>query len=125
MKIGVLLSILIGVGAACAMMMAFLNSASPYVTIKEAKAMQGTSLHVIGDLDKETLFTDLKARQVKFTIHDATGETMDVVYDGPPPSNMGEATQVVAVGGMKDGVFRAHELNLKCPSKYEGKKGKA
>jgi cytochrome c-type biogenesis protein CcmE len=47
---------------------------------------------------------------------------MNVIYSGPPPSNMGEATQVVAVGGMKDGVFRAHQLNLKCPSKYEGKK---
>lgn len=120
MKIGVVLSIIVGVVAASAMMMAFLMNSSPYVTIAEAKTMQGTSLHVIGDLDKSTVFTDVKAGEVRFAMTDEKGDRMNVVYSGPTPSNMGEATQVVAVGGMKENVFYAHQLNLKCPSKYEG-----
>ncbi|MBI5707660.1 MAG: cytochrome c maturation protein CcmE [Armatimonadetes bacterium] len=121
MKIGVLISVVVGVLAASVMMMAFLNNASPYVTIAEAKTSTANGLHVIGDLDKTTLFTDLAKSEVRFTMTDANGGRMDVIYDGPAPSNMGEATQVVAIGGMKDGVFHARQLNLKCPSKYEGK----
>ena len=124
MKPGVLFSIILGVLAACGMVMAFLTTASPYVTIVEARSAKGDGLHVIGDLDKSSLFTDLKAGEVRFTMADKTG-MMNVIYKGPPPSNMGEATQVVAVGGMRDGVFYARELNLKCPSKYEGNKKKA
>lgn len=121
MKIGVLISVIVGVLAASVMMMAFLNNASPYVTIAEAKSSTSNGLHVIGDLDKSTLFTDLAKNEVRFAMTDTKGGRMDVIYDGPAPSNMGDATQVVAIGGMKDGVFHARQLNLKCPSKYEGK----
>jgi len=38
------------------------------------------------------------------------------------PQNMGEATKVVAIGGMKDGKFVSDQLLVKCPSKYESEK---
>ena len=101
---------------------AFIANASPYVTIKEAKLSKADDLHVAGDLDRASLETDVRARQVRFTLTDEAGDRLPVVYAGAPISNMGEATQVVAIGKCQDGTFLAHKLLVKCPSKYEAEK---
>lgn len=59
---------------------------------------------------------------VTFGVKDKAGDQINVVYRGAPPGNMGTATQVVAVGGVKEGVFEADRIVLKCPSKYEADK---
>lgn len=100
--------------------MAFLSNASPYVSIAEAKAKPGDNQHLSGDIVSGSVKTDLRAGVVRFQVKDQEGQTADVLYQGPPPANMGSATKVVAVGGMKEGVFHTKKLILKCPSKYEG-----
>src|SRR5687767_2198030 len=100
------------------LMMAFLSSASPYVTVAEAKTTPGDSLHLPGDLDKGSVSSDFKTGRLRFTLKDATGERINVVYDGAPPSNMTEATRVVAIGKMEGDQFHAEKLLVKCPSKY-------
>ena len=121
MKRGVVVSIVVALLAVGGMVYAFLTNASPYVTVAEAKQAGPVSVHVAGDLIKDTLKTDLANRKITFDMKDEKGEVMSVVYSGPPPANMGDATQVVAIGQMKDGVFHSDRMLIKCPSKNEGK----
>lgn len=121
-SIGAVLSVLAGTVAMSLIIYAFIANASPYVTIKEAKLSRADDLHVAGDLDRASLETDVRARQVRFTLTDEAGDRLPVVYAGAPISNMGEATQVVAIGKCEDGTFLAHKLLVKCPSKYEAEK---
>ncbi len=103
-------------------MAAFLANASPYVTVAEAKQLQGDNLHLAGDILKETLKVDGAAQTVRFQLKDEKGDLVEVLYKGPQPANMGEATKVVVVGGVQDGVFHAHKMLVKCPSKYESER---
>lgn len=107
-------------------MTAFLVNASPYVSISEAKVTKRSSVHLAGDIRKETM--DFLPTQgiVRFVVEDQNKDTIPIIYRGAPPANMGEATQVVAVGAIKNGVFEAEKIILKCPSKYESEEeGKA
>lgn len=120
MKTGVIFSIgatVVGLGA---MFAAFLGNAKSYVTIAEAKEKSNTGVYLPGDLQKETLFTDTARREVRFVLKDEVGDQVKVVLKGAPPANMGNATRVVVVGSMKGEEFVAHNILLKCPSKYEG-----
>jgi cytochrome c-type biogenesis protein CcmE len=121
-KVGTIVSIVVATLAVSGMVIAFLSNASPYVSIKEAKTSTADDLHVTGDLDKASLVTDVRAREVRFTLTDEAGDRLPVIYSGPPISNMGEATQVVAIGKCENGSFLAHRLLVKCPSKYEAEK---
>ncbi|AIE87314.1 putative cytochrome c-type biogenesis protein CcmE [Fimbriimonas ginsengisoli Gsoil 348] len=108
------------------MVAAFLRSASPYVTIAQAKTSSGDRLHLMGDLVKNSFHTDFKqGGSLTFLLKDPEGATVTVRHLGERPANMGEATQVVAIGGMQGSEFVSKELLLKCPSKYEGKRVRA
>jgi cytochrome c-type biogenesis protein CcmE len=111
-------TVVVGFGA---MVVAFLGNASPYVTVKEARAHSGDNLHLAGDIVPGTMKVSAPRNTVTFVVRDADGDTLPVVYRGAQPANMGAATKVVAVGGHKSGVFEARKLLLKCPSKYEGR----
>ncbi len=120
MKVGAILSVAVAAVAVGAAMVAFLLNASPYVTIAEAKRLDGSNLHVAAEIDKSTLRA-VTGKEVRFTVFEEGGDRLNVVYDGPPPSNMGEAAQVVVIGGMRNGEFHATKMLLKCPTKYQGK----
>lgn len=119
MKPGAWAAFVLAVGGMFLMGFAFLAQASPYVTVAQARSMEANNLHVAGTLDEGTLFNDAKAGVVRFRLTDEKGETMSVVYHGHQPANMNQASQVVAVGGMRDGQFHARRLMLKCPTRYE------
>lgn len=121
-RIGLIVAILVALLSTGGLVAAFLANASPYVTIAEAKQLQGDNLHLAGDILKETLKVDGAAQTVRFRLKDEKGEVVDVLYRGPQPANMGEATKVVVVGGVKDGVFEARKMLVKCPSKYESER---
>lgn len=119
---GAIVSGIVALLALAGLTMAFLNSASPYVTYAEAKTIQGDSLHLAGDLVKGSIKGDLSQTKVRFMLKDTDGEAVNVVYEGAPPSNLSEATRVVAIGKLSGQEFIAHKLLVKCPSKYEGEK---
>ncbi len=125
MKTGTLIAIVVSVLGLSAMVVAFITSASPYVTIAEAKSHAGDNLHVAGDIVPDSMFTSAGAKEVRFRMKDPEGSEMSVIYSGTAPANMGSVARVVAVGGMKDGVFLANKLWIKCPSKYESTKNGA
>lgn len=95
----------------------FQSALTPYVTIQEAK-VKGTVVQVKGErLDKGTF--DVRNNMFSFTIRDEEGHSLNVVYDGPKPGNFDQASHVVCVGKFQDGVFRASDILVKCPSKYQ------
>jgi cytochrome c-type biogenesis protein CcmE len=117
MKAGTLVTVALTVAGLCAVVFAFVKNSSPYVTVAQARQSDHESVHLAGDIDKSTVHVGRAT--VSFQIKDEEGQTANVVYSGPPPANLGEATKVVAIGAMKGDVFQAERLLLKCPSKYE------
>ncbi len=117
---GAIASIVVAVLALVGLMAVFVKNASPYVTVAEAKTLTGNGLHVSGQIQTGSLSTDLLHNEIKFVLKDDSGQTMPVVYTGSPVSNLGSATKVVAIGGMKGDSFMSDQLLVKCPSKYEG-----
>ncbi len=120
MKAGAIATVVLTAAGLCAVVFAFVKNSSPYVTVAQAKVAERSSVHLSGDIDKSSV--RVSKGKVTFTITDAEGSVATVVFSGPPPANMGEATKVVAVGAMKGDVFEANKLLLKCPSKYESEK---
>lgn len=119
---GALFSTLIGLLAVGVLAAVFVKNASPYVTIPEAKKSTAPGLHVAGQIQKGTVVPDAANHQIRFTLQDESGQTLPIVYTGAPVSNLGSATKVVAIGGMKDGALYSEQLLVKCPSKYEAAK---
>jgi cytochrome c-type biogenesis protein CcmE len=117
MKPGAVAAVVLTVAGLSAVVFAFVKNSSPYVTVAQAKESNRQSVHLSGDIDKTSVAVGVGS--VSFTITDKEGATARVVYTGPPPANMGEAKQVVAIGKMNGEVFEANKLLLKCPSKYE------
>lgn len=122
MNLKLILPLLIGSAAITGMVFTFVSQASPYVNIAEAKVSKGDSMHLPGEMLKETVQVSARERTVKFVLKDETGATVPVVFRGNPPANMGEATKVVVIGKMAGGAFEANRMLLKCPTRYEADK---
>lgn len=122
-SIGALITAIVSLVGIALVLYAFVNTASPYGTFSDARKSKSDSIHVAGDLVKETVHMDMNKGSINFDLKDSAGEKVSVVYNGPPPANMADATKVVAIGGMQaDGRFHSSKLLIKCPSKYEGQK---
>jgi cytochrome c-type biogenesis protein CcmE len=95
----------------------FGNSISTYVNFEQA-AERGNS-HVVGTWDstQEHGFSR-ETMQFSFHMKDQDGNVRRVVYPRPKPNNFEQATQLVVIGEMRNNVFHAHDMLMKCPSKY-------
>ena len=122
MKVGAVVSGLVATLAMGGAVIAFSTSASPYVTIEQAKRSTGDRLHLAGLIDQKSIRNDVFTRTLRFNLMDESGQSIPVVHRGEMPTNLSEAKNVVAVGGVKDGVFESSQLIVKCPSKYEADK---
>lgn len=93
----------------------------PYITVSEVmdspQSYQGKRVQVFGNIVKGTL--DIQGLNVTFALTDNV-TSLNVVFDGIPPSGIQDGGQVVVVGEF-DGNNRieASEILVKCPSKYE------
>ena len=105
------------------------ESKTYYKTISELKSMnaaeQAKRVRVTGDIVPGSI--QRAGTQVHFTIVEKERNlTLNVVYMGkdPLPDTFRENAQAMADGKMSaDGVFYAHTIAAKCPSKYEAKPG--
>ena len=97
----------------------FKSNLTPYVSFEEAQESP-RRVQVAGGLvpDSTTYFE--AEESLRFGIIEEGGETMTVLYEGVKPGNFEEATQIVAIGSYSEGYFRADQLLVKCPSKYQG-----
>lgn len=104
-----------------AVLYAFTNNASPYGNFSDARKAGGDRFYVKGVVDKATIFTDLsKGGLTTFQLTDMAGEKQKVFFHGTKPENLGEAKEIVVIGGFKENQFESKEMRIKCPSKYEG-----
>jgi cytochrome c-type biogenesis protein CcmE len=103
-------------------LLSFQKSLTPYVGFAEARA-SGKVVQVKGILvDKQTTY-DPENQTFGFLLDDERGERMRVLYKGVRPGNFDQATSIVAIGSYDGAVFRADQLLVKCPSKYQGVEG--
>lgn len=98
---------------------AFQKTLTPYLSFDEARKARGT-VQVMGSLDKASDRYDTTKQELSFTIVDAAGGKMPVVYRGIQPGNFKDAVSIVAIGPYRDGRVEAEKLLVKCPSKYQG-----
>lgn len=117
--------ILIVVVAAIGVIMSLSVNTSTYAGFSEAEASPGREFHVIGKLapGKPIDFDARKdANSFTFYMLDNKGAEMKVRYTDTKPQDFEKLDQIVVIGKMKDGEFKAHKMNLKCPSKYNDDK---
>jgi cytochrome c-type biogenesis protein CcmE len=99
------------------------GSTAPYLTVAELRSA-GPSVHernvrVSGVIQGESIDWNAQDLFLKFEIADESG-SLPVVYKGLRPDMFRDGAQAVVEGRYTEGgTFEAHNLVLKCPSKYE------
>lgn len=118
------------IAVAIAIILSTTADASVYVTFGEARARAAdgneTKVHVVGRLprDGQKQPVGLEYDPVRdpnhfaFTLIDTLRIAQRVIYFNPKPQDFDKSEQVVITGAMKEGVFMADKILLKCPSKY-------
>ncbi len=95
----------------------FGNSISTYVNFEQAA--DRTSSHVVGKWDRTKDYGfSRETMQFSFHMEDEDGNVRRVVFPRPKPNNFEQATQLVVIGEMRNNVFHANDMLMKCPSKY-------
>ncbi len=100
------------------------KSLTPYVTLKEAKASQAVVQFKGSRVDGSEHY-DTEKKEFSFKLIDEKGDECRVVYSGVRPSNFGQAKEIVAIGKYTNDRFEAHQLLVKCPSKYQAEESKS
>lgn len=95
----------------------FGNSISTYVNFVDAA--DRPTAHVVGVWDDSQEYGfSRETMQFSFYMKDQDGNVRRVVYPRPKPNNFEQATQLVVIGEMRNNVFHANDMLMKCPSKY-------
>ena len=101
----------------------FNEALTPYVSYEQAIASERT-VQVAGGLQKGSSSYDEREGRLHFTLVDTenAAATLAVRYEGVKPANFEEAISIVAIGNWDEQTkeFAAHDLLVKCPSKYQG-----
>ena len=101
----------------------FQSSATYYLTVGEffeqGNLIYGENIRVNGLVDPGSIVKEPLGRTMKFTVTEED-KTLPVVYQGIVPDTFKTGINVVVEGTVdSDGVFQAHTLLPKCPSRYE------
>jgi cytochrome c-type biogenesis protein CcmE len=118
MKLGSIITLVLVLAGIAFTVRAFVTNTSPYVKVAQLET-RGQNVHLPLKPIHETAQFDVKTMTLTFVGEDETGR-VKVVYPKGKPNNFEAATQVVAIGSYKDGVFYAEDMLVKCPSKYQG-----
>ncbi|NVO84544.1 cytochrome c maturation protein CcmE domain-containing protein [Hymenobacter terrestris] len=118
------------IAVAIAIITSTAGDASVYVSFKEARerAADGnlTKVHVVGRLPRDgqknimglEYNPTLDPNYFAFTLVDTNRIAQRVVYFNPQPQDFEKSEQVVITGAMRNDIFVADKILLKCPSKY-------
>ena len=135
MKIGSIILLAI-IAIAVAVILSTTGSASQYVDFEQAAklAKDGDDdlVHVVGKVQKNAMGEfvgmnynpGLDPNYFEFILTDTKNKTEKVIYFQPKPQDFEKAEQIVIVGHVKEQVFIADKILMKCPSKYEDKEVK-
>jgi cytochrome c-type biogenesis protein CcmE len=114
---GILLAVIIYL-----LYLSFGNAVSYYVTVSEfydrETELQDIKVRVAGRVESPISW-DAEEIELRFIITEG-GKSMPVIFHGTQPSGFKAGSSILVEGKYdSDGVFRAGQLILKCPSKYE------
>jgi cytochrome c-type biogenesis protein CcmE len=104
--------------------MGFTGSATYYYTVSEimekGNLIYGENMRINGEVAPGSVEQESGSSVLRFTIVDVEGEaSLPVVFQGVIPDTFKVGNAVVVEGEINsDGVFRAHTLMPKCPSRY-------
>jgi cytochrome c-type biogenesis protein CcmE len=118
-KIHIIAIVIIAVSISVLSMAA--KDVATYATFSDA-AKSGGKVKVAGQLckDKPMQYNPEKdADKFSFFLKDTEGKLQQVVLLKPKPQDFEMSEQVVCTGEMKEGLFVANDVLLKCPSKYK------
>ena len=125
--------LLVVIAVSIGVIVSMTGNASSYVTFNEAKEMslQGDNekIHVVGKIKKSAsgniegmvYHPELDPNFFKFQLIDSTHTEMSVIYGNPKPADFERSEQIVIIGCVKNNVFVADKILMKCPSKYTEK----
>ncbi|WP_018344621.1 cytochrome c maturation protein CcmE [Cytophaga aurantiaca] len=130
--------LLVIIAVAVAVIFSTTGSASQYVDFTQAAelAKEGDDelVHVIGKVQKNAAgeFTGIvynpgvDPNYFEFLLTDTKNVTQKVLFFEPKPQDFEKAEQIVIIGhtNIKENVFIADKILMKCPSKYEDKEVK-
>jgi cytochrome c-type biogenesis protein CcmE len=95
---------------------------SRYESFRSLGENSAKEYQVVGFLvkDKDIVYDpQVDANRLEFFMRDNDGEVRRVIFLGSKPQDFERSEQIVLTGKMKDNVFRASSLLMKCPSKYK------
>ena len=115
--------IIIAVTAIVLIVLSLNSAVSYYLTVGElsaqASALEDTRVRVSGKVAAGSIVWDARDLELRFNVS-GEGETLPVVYQGVRPEGFKDDVNVLLDGYLDaGGTFRAGEILMKCPSKYE------
>jgi len=117
--------LIIAIAVLMGVMVVSLNTNSgSYANFKVASENPNKTYDIVGKLDttKEIYYNAIEnSDEFSFYMYDENNLNKKVIVNKPKPQDFERSTQVVVTGSMKGDEFRAKNILLKCPSKYEGK----
>ena len=121
MKVSTVVPIVVSFLAIGVSMAVFSSSATPYITVAQARKMSGDQLNLGVIVDKSTIHRSLTANVLEFDAKDKNGEKIHVKHVGELV-DLSKATAVTCIGKLEGDVFVSQQMLVKCPSKYEEEK---
>ena len=95
----------------------FGESISTYTDFDKAAKLR--TAHVPGTWESEMEYGfSRETMQFSFYMKDESGKVKKVIYSRPKPNNFEQADRLVVIGELRNDVFYADEMLMKCPSKY-------
>ncbi|HEY78582.1 MAG TPA: cytochrome c maturation protein CcmE [Dehalococcoidia bacterium] len=103
--------------------LSFGSSVSYYLTVSEflesGSEFHDTNVRVAGKIADSPVDWNAADLELRFDITEG-GRNLPVIYQGAKPSGFKVGSNILVEGkGHPDGVFRASQIIMKCPSKYE------
>ncbi len=113
---------LVAISIAIAALISIAGDASTYTDFDTALAQTDRNHQVVGhlSLDKAVVYEpEVDPNSFSFFMKDKNGKEQKVVCLKSKPQDFERSEQIVLTGRMRDQVFEAHDIQLKCPSKYK------
>jgi len=123
MKVSTVVPIVLSFLAIGVSMAVFSSSATPYITVAQARKMSGDRLNLGVEIDKSTIHPSLTKNVLEFDAKDKNGEKIHIKHVGEMV-DISKAERVTCIGKLEGDVFVSQQMLVKCPSKYEEEKKK-
>ncbi len=115
---------LVFIAAAMVAVFSIYGKTSTYSNFQECKEHPGKEVHIVGMQvkDKGTYYNPQEnPNYFSFYIKDEKGEERKVELNDTKPQDFDKAERVVVIGNLDGDVFKAKQILMKCPSKYQKK----